>query len=177
MGGIPNLLEKTHVNVKWSANDQVVKHPSPRGELFGAILAEWWAQSGGTLVPIAAINGHICIAATWLNNLQTQGQQYSSNSSNSSSSVHGQYQGVEMIYDICVILISRFCQSYSTWVSFLRSLQLRYRVTSHVQGLKGGAVLNGTLARAKCVSVIGSPVDISWPCAIWGAKSRCQMVI
>lgn len=75
-GWYSQFLEKNNVNVKWSANAQVVKQfPSishtPRGKFFGAILAERRAQPGRTVVPIAAINGHICIAATWLHNLRT----------------------------------------------------------------------------------------------------------
>ena len=83
---ISPVFWQTHVDVEWSDprkfrkgrckwwNSSISRDAMPsRGELFGAILAERRAQPGRTLVPIAAINGHICIAASWRHNLQSSG--------------------------------------------------------------------------------------------------------
>ena len=123
------------------------------GEPVGAVFAERWAYVGRTLVSIAALNGHLCALATWLRIVGIVSESWTARiilytwpefaRFSKEDKTRNQRMKEDDVGD-----------SNATWP--------RYRITSHVQGLKGGAVLNGTMAVELFEEVVCLCHDSSW---------------
>ena len=126
------------------------------GEPVGAVFAERWAYVGRTLVSIAALNGHLCALATWLRIVGVSERTARPSGQVCYPNLRNQRRKEDDVGDF-----------NATWP--------RYRITSHVQGLKGGAVLNGTMAvelfeEVVCLCHDSSWVVLSYPFLLAGFK-------